>query len=59
MSASDRLRQAIEASPVDITTLARKLTELGVTGVEPRRRLVVTATSLPRELEVVTLQAPV
>ena len=32
MSAADRLSQAIEASALDITTLARKLKEKGVTG---------------------------
>jgi len=32
VSASGRLKQAIEASPLDITTLAKRLKELGVTG---------------------------
>jgi len=44
---------------VELGPLDSFLSELGVTGVRARPRLVVTATSLPRELEVVALQAPV
>lgn len=45
---------AVELGPLDPL-----LSELGVTGVGAQRRLVVSATSLPRELEVVALEAPV
>jgi L-ascorbate metabolism protein UlaG (beta-lactamase superfamily) len=44
---------------VELGGLDPLLSELGVTGVGAQRRLVVSATTLPRELEVVALEAPV
>ena len=43
---------------VDLGPLEPLLSALGATGVEARRSLVATATSLPRELEVVALRPP-
>ena len=43
---------------VELGPLEPLLSALGATGVEARRSLVATATSLPRELEVVALQPP-